>query len=76
MVKGRLSTRGSAGENKSLSKEKGKRALGDKQVGRIASQLGVSEDQAAGAVARCSPTSWTRWRRRASFPTGRGSTPS
>jgi uncharacterized protein YidB (DUF937 family) len=43
------------GENKSVSKEKVKRALGDKQVGRIASQLGVSEDQAAGAVAQVLP---------------------
>lgn len=43
------------GENQSVSPDQVREVVGDDQVGRIAQQLGVSEDQAAGALAEALP---------------------
>ena len=43
------------GENEPVSPDQVREVVGDDEVGRIAQQLGVSEDQAAGALAEALP---------------------
>ena len=44
------------GENQPISGEDVRKAVGDEELARIAAQLGVSEDEAADAVAQVLPT--------------------
>jgi uncharacterized protein YidB (DUF937 family) len=44
------------GENKPISGEDVRKAVGDEELAKIAAQLGVSEDEAADAVAQVLPT--------------------
>jgi uncharacterized protein YidB (DUF937 family) len=43
------------GANREISADEVRRALGDEEVGRVAREAGVSEDEAAGGLARMLP---------------------
>jgi uncharacterized protein YidB (DUF937 family) len=45
----------SKGENKPVSAEEVKAALGPEEVGAVAAQMGVSQDEAAGKIAKILP---------------------